>query len=170
MKAFLCLWSLLLIATANAFVSHASKGARGVSSSQHSFGDSIRLTGSSNTALYATKKKASKKKVAAKAETKKKVAPENFKKAEFVTALAERTGLTKKDADQSLQSVLDIITEQVGEGKKIAFPGFGSFILKDRAERKGRNPQTGADLIIPASKSPTFSASKTWKDVINGKK
>ena len=95
--------------------------------------------------------------------------PEAFKKSEFVAALAERTGVSKKDAEASLQTVLGIIQEQVGQGKKIAFPGFGSFTLKDRSERKGRNPQTGEELIIPASKSPSFTPSKTWKDAINGK-
>lgn len=168
MKFFSSLWSLVLLATANAaFVANGPRGARGVNqASQNSFAATdfnIRLTGqASGTALFAAKKK--------KAAAKKKATPESFKKSEFVAALADRTGVSKKDAEQSLQCVLDIITEEVGSGKKIAFPGFGSFTLKERAERKGRNPQTGEELTIPASKSPSFSASKTWKDAINGKK
>lgn len=94
---------------------------------------------------------------------------EAFKKSDFVAAIAERTGVKKNEAEASLQVVLDIIQEQVGQGKKITFPGFGSFALRNRSERKGRNPQTGEDLLIPASRSPSFTASKTWKDAINGK-
>mmetsp|Transcript_5960 Transcript_5960/g.12375 ORF Transcript_5960/g.12375 Transcript_5960/m.12375 type:complete len:160 (-) Transcript_5960:73-552(-) len=143
----------------NALIS-SSRGARGVASSPlpHS---AISLTcATSTTALSATKKK----------KAAKKIAPENFKKAELVSALAERTGLTKKDSESILQTTLEIIMEEVGSGKKITLPGFGSFTLKDRAERKGRNPQTGEELLIPASKSPSFTVSKTWKDEVNGRK
>jgi DNA-binding protein HU-beta len=96
-------------------------------------------------------------------------APETFKKADFVTSLSERTGLNKKEAEEAMQAVLDVIQEQVGAGKKVNLAGFGTFTLKERAARKGRNPQTGAELQIAASKAPGFSAAKAWKDTLNGK-
>ncbi|KAL7580254.1 hypothetical protein ACA910_012991 [Epithemia clementina (nom. ined.)] len=147
---------LLVAANACAFVTHVKQvGREGSRSAQEEFGFGYRH----KVCISAVKK-----------ETKKTTTPpETFKKADFVAVMAERTGVTKKEAEASLQAVVDIIQEQVGQGKKISFPGFGSFTLKDRAERKGRNPQTGEDLVIPASKKPTFTASKTWKDAINGK-
>lgn len=95
---------------------------------------------------------------------------ENFRKADFVASVAEKTGMSKKDSEEALKAVLDTLQEQVGAGKRVNLPGFGTFTLRERAARKGRNPRTGEDLQIAASKSPGFSAAKAWKDAINGKK
>ena len=100
--------------------------------------------------------------------TKKEV--ESFRKADFVSAVSERTGMSKKDSEEALKAVLDIIAEEVGKGKKVSLPAFGTFSLKERSARKGRNPQTGEPLEIAASKSPSFSAAKAWKDAVNAKK
>jgi len=94
---------------------------------------------------------------------------ETFRKADFVASVAEKTGLSKKDSEAALTAVLDTLQEQVGAGKRVNLPGFGTFTLRERAARKGRNPRTGEDLQIAASKSPGFSAAKAWKDAINKK-
>ena len=118
------------------------------------------------TAMYAAKKKAS-------SSTKKKAASSdaeviNFKKAEFVSAIAQKTGLTKSESEQALSSILSIITEELAVGRKrISLPGFGTFKLTYRAARKGRNPKTGEEIDIKESYSPSFTASKTFKDLCN---
>jgi DNA-binding protein HU-beta len=94
---------------------------------------------------------------------------ETFRKADFIAAVAEKTGLNKKESEEALKAVLDVITEQVSTGKRVNLPSFGTFTLKERAARKGRNPQTGEPLDIAASKSPGFSAAKAWKDAVNGR-
>lgn len=122
------------------------------------------------TALHAAK--ATKSKKAAKMASKK-AAPaakaENLKKADFVAAVAERAGMTKKDSEAAIRAVLKTVMEEVGAGKRINLSGFGSFTLKDRSARKGRNPQTGEEIDIPASKAPNFTAAKAWKDIVNGR-
>ncbi|KAL9180372.1 hypothetical protein ACHAXT_008342 [Thalassiosira profunda] len=107
---------------------------------------------SPNTALYAAKKKED---------------VVNLKKADFVAAIAEKTGMTKADSDVALAAVLNVIATEVADGKRINLPGFGTFKLNFRAARKGRNPATGAEIDIKASNSPSFSASKTFKDMCN---
>ena len=102
------------------------------------------------------------------AETDSKV--ETFRKADFIASVAEKTGLSKKASEDALKAVLDTLQEQVGAGKRVNLPGFGTFTLRERAARKGRNPRTGEDLSIAASKSPGFSPAKAWKDAVNGKK
>jgi DNA-binding protein HU-beta len=114
------------------------------------------------TALYAAAKKSSKKGAAKKA-------VETVNKAQLVAEMAERSGLTKGDSETALQAFLEVIQENVAEGKKVSLVGFGAFTLKERSARKGRNPQTGEELDIPASKSPGFTAGKAWKDKVNGK-
>ena len=149
------LYILALAGTTSAYLTHIQGGIHGVA--PYSKNVDVRGFRSPAVVFSATKKDT------------KTTASETFKKADFVAAVADRVGVSKKEAELSLQTVLDIIQEQVGEGKKVSLPGFGSFTPKDRAERKGRNPQTGEELVIPASKSPSFSASKIWKDSINGK-
>jgi DNA-binding protein HU-beta len=95
--------------------------------------------------------------------------PETFKKAEFIMSLSEKTGMNKKESEEAMQAVFDVIQEQVAAGKKVNLAGFGTFTCKDRAARKGRNPQTGEELQIAASKAPGFSAAKAWKDSLNGR-
>ena len=94
---------------------------------------------------------------------------ETFKKADFISAVSEKTGLSKIDSEAVMQAVLRTIMEQVGAGKRVTLSGFGSFVLKERAARKGRNPQTGEELQIAASKAPGFSPAKAWKDEVNGR-
>lgn len=94
---------------------------------------------------------------------------ETFKKADFITAVSDKTGMSKKESEGALKAVLEVLQEQVGAGKRVNLAGFGTFTLKERAARKGRNPQTGEPLNIAASKSPGFSAAKAWKDAINGR-
>ena len=89
---------------------------------------------------------------------------ETFRKTDFIASVAEKTGLSKKESEEALKAVLDTLQEQVGAGKRVNLPGFGTFTLRERAARKGRNPRTGEDLTIAASKSPGFSAAKAWKD------
>eukprot|EP00525_Craspedostauros_australis_P013009 CAMPEP_0198135052 /NCGR_PEP_ID=MMETSP1442-20131203/60392_1 /TAXON_ID= /ORGANISM="Craspedostauros australis, Strain CCMP3328" /LENGTH=154 /DNA_ID=CAMNT_0043796213 /DNA_START=574 /DNA_END=1038 /DNA_ORIENTATION=- len=120
-------------------------------------------------AAGAPKKKVLKKKVAKKKAGAKdaKGQPEALTKAEFVAQVAERTGQTKTDADRSVNAVLEVITESVVDGKKISFNGFGTFVAKERAARKGRNPQTGEEIFISARMSPGFTASKKFKELCN---
>ncbi|MBQ3600690.1 MAG: HU family DNA-binding protein [Lachnospiraceae bacterium] len=88
-------------------------------------------------------------------------------KAELVAAIAEKTELSKKDSEKALKAFVDVVTEELIKGEKIQLVGFGTFEVSERAAREGRNPQTGATMTIPASKSPKFKAGKALKDVIN---
>lgn len=84
-------------------------------------------------------------------------------KAEFVASVAEKTGLTKVAAAEAVEAFVGTVSEVLKAGDKITFPGFGTFSVSERAARKGRNPQTGAELQIAASKSGKFSAGKDLK-------
>ena len=88
-------------------------------------------------------------------------------KAELVAAMAEKTGLSKKDAEAALKAFTDIVAEEVKKGEKIQLVGFGTFEVSERAARTGRNPQTGEEMTIAASKSPKFKAGKALKDSLN---
>lgn len=123
-----------------------------------------RTTSTSHSALYAVKK-AAKKKAPAKNKDGSDVV--NFKKADFVSAVAEKTGMTKAESDLALAAVLNVIATEVADGKRISLPGFGTFKLNFRAARKGRNPATGEEIDIKSSYSPSFSASKTFKEICN---
>ena len=90
-------------------------------------------------------------------------------KAELIAAMAAKTGETKKSAEESLNAFVSVITEALKKGDKVQLVGFGSYEVKTRAARKGRNPQTKEELVIPASKAPVFKAGKALKDLINGK-
>jgi len=92
---------------------------------------------------------------------------ENFKKADFISSVSEKTGLSKSDSEAALAAVLDTITEEVSAGKRVGVIGFGTFKLSYRSARKGRNPQTGEELDIKASYSPSFTASKAFKEKVN---
>ena len=91
-------------------------------------------------------------------------------KTELVAKVAEKAGLTKKDAEKALGAVIDSIQEALVKKDKVQLIGFGTFEVKARAARTGRNPQTGAELKIPASKNPVFKAGKALKDAVNKKK
>ena len=87
-------------------------------------------------------------------------------KTELIAAVAEKTGLSKKDSDAAVAAVVDAITESLVQGEKVQLVGFGSFEVKTRAERMGRNPQTKEPIPIPASKAPVFKAGKALKDAV----
>lgn len=88
-------------------------------------------------------------------------------KTELVAAMAERTELSKKDAEAALKAFTDVVAEELRKGEKIQLVGFGTFEVSERQARTGRNPQTGAEMTIPASKAPKFKAGKALKDMIN---
>ena len=90
-------------------------------------------------------------------------------KAELIAAIAAKTGDTKKGAEASLNAFVVVITEALREGDKVQLVGFGSFEVRKRAARKGRNPQTKEEIKIPASKAPVFKAGKALKDLVNNK-
>ncbi len=88
-------------------------------------------------------------------------------KTELVAAIADKTGVSKKDAAASLQAFTEVVAEELKKGEKVQLVGFGTFEVSERAAREGRNPQTGATMTIPASKAPKFKAGKALKDVVN---
>ena len=90
-------------------------------------------------------------------------------KSDLIAAMAAKTGETKKDAEIALDAILAAITASLKKGDKVQLVGFGSFEVKKRAARKGRNPQTKEEIKIPASKAPVFKAGKALKDVVNHK-
>lgn len=89
-------------------------------------------------------------------------------KTELVAAVAEKTGMTRAAAAEAVNALLDTVTNTLAEGEDIAMPGFGTFTVRERAARTGRNPQTGAEMQIEASKAPAFKPGKTLKDAVNG--
>lgn len=88
-------------------------------------------------------------------------------KSEFVEAVASKADFTKKDADIAVKAVIETITESLEKGEKVQLIGFGTFEVRDRKERQGRDPRTNQALTIPASKAPAFKAGKALKDKIN---
>ena len=90
-------------------------------------------------------------------------------KSELIAAIAAKTGSTKKDAEATLNAFVEVVTETLTKGDKVQLVGFGSFEVRKRAARKGRNPQTKEEIKIPASKSPVFKAGKALKDLVNNK-
>ncbi len=88
-------------------------------------------------------------------------------KTEMIAAVAEKAGLTKKDAEKAVVAMVEAITESLKAGEKVQLVGFGTFEVKERAARTARNPQTGASIEIAASKKPGFTAGKALKDAIN---
>lgn len=87
-------------------------------------------------------------------------------KAELIAGVAERSGLSKKDAGNALEAVLDCISEALASGDKVQLVGFGTFEVRERAARTGRNPQTGEDIAIAARVVPAFKPGKALKDAV----
>ena len=85
-------------------------------------------------------------------------------KVTLVAKIAEKSGLSKKQAELALGAYIDSVTEALKEGDKVQMMGFGTFEVKERAARTGRNPSTGETIEIPASKTPTFKAGKALRD------
>ncbi len=88
-------------------------------------------------------------------------------KADLITAISTDTGLSKKDSESALSSVLSAITDSLKSGDEVRLVGFGTFKVSDRAARAGRNPRTGETIQIKASKVPTFKAGKELKEAVN---
>ena len=89
-----------------------------------------------------------------------------MKRTELVAAIADKAAITKKDADAALNATIEAITDALKSGDKVQLVGFGTFEVREKAARKGRNPQTGAEIEIAASKSPAFKAGKAFKDAV----
>ena len=87
-------------------------------------------------------------------------------KTELIAAIAEKTNLTKKDSELALAAALEAIADALVEGDKVQLIGFGSFEVKKRDAREGRNPRTGETIKVPASKAPVFKAGKALKDKV----
>ena len=87
-------------------------------------------------------------------------------KTELIAAVAEKAGLTKKDVEKAISATLETVKEEVAKGGKVQVVGFGTFEVRERAERKGRNPQTGEAITIPATKVPAFKPGKELKQAV----
>ncbi|MEH2156781.1 HU family DNA-binding protein [Nostoc sp.] len=87
-------------------------------------------------------------------------------KGELVDAVAAKTNITKKQADEVISAFLSVVTEAVANGDKVTLIGFGSFERRDRSEREGRNPKTNEPITIPATKVPAFSPGKQFREKV----
>jgi len=87
-------------------------------------------------------------------------------KAELISNVAEKTELTKKDTEKAVSAILNTIEEALSKGDKVQLVGFGTFETRERAARKGRNPQTGEEIDIAAARVPVFKAGKALKDAV----
>lgn len=87
-------------------------------------------------------------------------------KAELVTAISDKTAFPKKDVEKAVNAIIDSLEEALAGGDKVTLVGFGTFGVKSKAARKGRNPQTGAEISIPAGKVPSFKAGKDLKEMV----
>ncbi|MFQ9509859.1 MAG: HU family DNA-binding protein [Lachnospiraceae bacterium] len=88
-------------------------------------------------------------------------------KKELVAAIAEKSEVSKKDAEKVLQAFTDVVSEELQKGEKVQLVGFGTFDVSERAAIEGRNPKSGETMLIAASKSPKFKAGKALKDLVN---
>ena len=89
-------------------------------------------------------------------------------KVELVAAVAEKAGISKKAAGAAVAAYVDVVTETLANGEKVVIPGFGTFEVSERSERTGRNPATGEEITIAASKSPKFKAGSALKQAVKG--
>ena len=90
-------------------------------------------------------------------------------KAELINAAAEKAGLSKKDTEAAINAAIEVISQCLAEGDKVQLVGFGTFEVRERGARTGRDPRTNKEIKIPASKAPAFKAGKALKDTVNGK-
>ena len=88
-------------------------------------------------------------------------------KADLVKAVFEKANCPKKDAEMAINTVIDCITDAVAQGEKVQIVGFGTFEVRERGEKKCKNPRTGEEMITPAKKAPVFKAGKALKDAVN---
>ena len=87
-------------------------------------------------------------------------------KAELINAVSEKSGLSKRDSELAVSAAIDVITDCLSQGDKVQLVGFGAFEVRERAQRKGRNPKTKEEIDIPASKVPVFKPGKRLKDIV----
>lgn len=87
-------------------------------------------------------------------------------KTELIAAVAEKAGISKKDADSAVNAVMDTIVNAVANQDKVQLVGFGTFEVRERSERKGRDPRTNKEITIPASKVPAFKVGKAFKAAV----
>ena len=87
-------------------------------------------------------------------------------KTEFINAVAAKEGIEKKCAEKAINAVFATIADELAKGEKIQLVGFGTFEIRERAEKQGRNPRTGETMTVPASKVPAFKAGKALKDAV----
>jgi len=90
-------------------------------------------------------------------------------KSDLIAAMSAKTGKTKKESEEALEAFMASVTESLKKGDKVQLVGFGSFEVRKRAARKGRNPQTKEEIKIPASNAPVFKAGKALKELVNNK-
>ena len=90
-------------------------------------------------------------------------------KTELIAEVAKKCGISKKDAEKAVSATFDTITEVLCAGDKVQLVGFGTFEVRERGARTGRDPRTNKEIKIPASKAPAFKAGKALKDTVNGK-
>lgn len=89
-------------------------------------------------------------------------------KKELVNSISENSGLSKKDSEIALNAFIKSVEDALVNGEKVSLVGFGNFEIRERAERKGRNPISGEEIVIPACKTPVFKVSKNLKEKVNG--
>ena len=87
-------------------------------------------------------------------------------KTELIAQVAEKTGTTRKDTEQIISTMLDVIGEELAAGGRVQLVGFGTFEVRSRSARQGRDPRTNSPITIPASKVPAFKAGKAFKDSV----
>ena len=90
-----------------------------------------------------------------------------MKKSELVAQLADQNDLTKRQAEKVIDDFLDLIKDELAKGEKVVLSGFGTFEVRTRVARSGRNPRTGEEINVPAQKTPAFKVGKLLKDAIN---
>ncbi len=88
-------------------------------------------------------------------------------KKELIAAVAEASEVSKKDAEKVIQAFTEVVADELKKGEKIQLVGFGTFEVSERGERVGRNPKSGEEMVIAASKTPKFKAGKALKDIVN---
>lgn len=90
-------------------------------------------------------------------------------KAELVSAIAEKSGFSKKDSEKALTAVIDSISASLASGEKVQIVGFGTFEVRERAAKEATNPRTKEKIKVPAKKAPAFKAGKALKDIVDAK-
>ncbi len=88
-------------------------------------------------------------------------------KQELVAAVAEKANMTKKEAQKAVEAVVEVVKEALAKGEPVRIIGFGTFMVRERGERRGRNPRTREEIVIPARKAPVFKASSQLKELVN---